>query len=224
MTQQTLTAPAVDDGARRGFFLALSAYLLWGFLPIYMKSLAHVPPIEVLSHRIIWSVPIAAIALLALGQWGGIKAAMRKPKLLLGLTLTAFLITLNWGIYIWAVSNNHALDAALGYFINPLFSIFLGALILHEKLQKIQFVAILSVIIGVSILTWQAGGLPIVGLALTVSWVSMPSCAKRFQLAAQKASSSKSSSCCHLPLAIFFTSIGTAQPISSATMIARPIY
>lgn len=105
-----------------------------------------------------------------LGQWQAIKVALRKPKLILGLALTAVLITVNWGIYIWAVSNNHALDAALGYFINPLFSIFLGAVILKEKLQKIQFIAILSVVIGVGILTWQAGGLPIVGLALTVSW------------------------------------------------------
>ena len=165
----TYAAPA-DNGARRGFFLALSAYLLWGFLPLYMKAIAHVPPLEVLSHRILWSVPVAGLVLLYFGQLNEIKLALRNPRILLMATLTAALITVNWGIYIWAVSNNHALDAALGYFINPLFSIFLGAVLLKERLEKLQYFAILSVVIGVAILTWQSGGLPIVGLCLTVSW------------------------------------------------------
>lgn len=170
MSNDTNTPPLADNGARRGFFLALSAYLLWGFLPLYMKAIAHVPPLEVLSHRILWSVPVAGLVLLYFGQLNEIKLALRNPRILLMATLTAALITVNWGIYIWAVSNNHALDAALGYFINPLFSIFLGAVLLKERLEKLQYVAILSVVIGVAILTWQTGGLPIVGLCLTVSW------------------------------------------------------
>ena len=170
MTDQTLNSSAVDNRARRGFLLALTAYLLWGFLPLYMKAVSHVPPVEVLVHRILWSVPVAGIVLLALGQLNEIKLAFRNPRILLMALLTATLITINWGIYIWAVSNDHALDAALGYFINPLFSIFLGAVLLGEKLKKVQYLAILSVIIGVCILTWQAGGLPIVALGLTVSW------------------------------------------------------
>jgi chloramphenicol-sensitive protein RarD len=170
MTDQTLNVAAPDNGVRRGFLMALSAYLLWGFLPFYMKAVSHVPALEVLSHRIIWSVPVATLVLLAMGQLNEIKLAFRSPRILLMALLTATLITVNWGIYIWAVSNNHALDAALGYFINPLFSIFLGAVLLGEKLQKMQYLAILSVIIGITILTWQAGGLPIVGLGLTVSW------------------------------------------------------
>jgi chloramphenicol-sensitive protein RarD len=170
MTDQTILAPAADNGARRGFFLALTAYLIWGGLPLYMKAVSHVPAMEVLVHRVLWSVPVAGLVLLVMGQINEIKLAFRNPRILLMAALTATLITLNWGVYIWAVSNNHALDAALGYFINPLFSIFLGAVLLGEKLQKIQYLAILSVIIGVSILTWQAGGLPIVALCLTVSW------------------------------------------------------
>lgn len=170
MSNDTNTPPLANNGARRGFFLALSAYLLWGFLPLYMKAIAHVPPLEVLSHRILWSVPVAGLVLLYFGQLNEIKLALRNPRILLMATLTAALITVNWGIYIWAVSNNHALDAALGYFINPLFSIFLGAVLLKERLEKLQYVAILSVVIGVAILTWQTGGLPIVGLCLTVSW------------------------------------------------------
>lgn len=170
MTDQTFNAPVADNGARRGFLLALSAYLLWGFLPLYMKAISHVPAAEVLAHRILWSVPVAGVVLLLMGQLNEIKAAFRNPRILAMAALTAALITVNWGVYIWAVANDHALDAALGYFLNPLFSIFLGAVLLNEKLQKIQYLAIVSVIIGVAILTWQTGGLPIVALALMISW------------------------------------------------------
>ncbi len=118
-----------------GFLFALTAYLLWGFLPIYMKALAHVPPTEVVAHRILWSVPIAGLIILARRRTADLRAALRNPRMLAMAALTAALISVNWGIYVWAIGSGHALDAALGYYINPLFSVFLGAVFLKEKLK-----------------------------------------------------------------------------------------
>ncbi|NWJ22724.1 EamA family transporter RarD [Rhizobium sp. RM] len=154
----------------RGFAFALSAYLLWGFLPLYMKAVAHIPPVEVIVHRVIWSVPIAAAVLIAIGRTAEIRTALKNPKMLAMASLTAALISVNWGIYIWAIGAGRALDAALGYFINPLFSIFLGAVLLKERLYRGQIAAIVLAVLGVALLTWHAGSLPWVSIALTVSW------------------------------------------------------
>lgn len=165
----TIQATQAGDSVR-GFVYALTAYLLWGFLPFYMKAVAHISPLEVIVHRVVWSVPIAAIVLIVLGRTAEIRQALTTPRMLAMACLTASLISVNWGIYIWAIGSGHALDAALGYFINPLFSILLGALILKEKLSRMQIAAISLVAIAVALLTWNAGGLPWVALALTVSW------------------------------------------------------
>lgn len=165
------TAPKAQEGdSARGFAFAFSAYLLWGFLPLYMKAVAHMPPTEVLAHRVIWSIPVAGALLLALGRMGDLKAALRDRRMLLMASLTAVLIAVNWGIYIWAVASGRALDAALGYFINPLFSIFLGATLLREKLLPLQKAALVFAAAGVAVLTWETGSLPWVALALTLSW------------------------------------------------------
>lgn len=165
----SIQAPQSGDSVR-GFVYALTAYLLWGFLPLYMKAVAHISPLEVIVHRVVWSVPIAAIVLIVLGRTAEIRQALTTPRMLAMACLTASLISLNWGIYIWAIGSGHALDAALGYFINPLFSILLGAVILKEKLSRIQIAAISLVAMAVALLTWNAGGLPWVALALTVTW------------------------------------------------------
>ncbi|MFN3282247.1 MAG: EamA family transporter RarD [Tabrizicola sp.] len=153
-----------------GFLYALTAYLLWGFLPIYMKALAHVPPVEVIAHRVIWSVPIAILVLVWLGRTADLKAALRSPRMLGMAATTAALISVNWGIYVWAIGSGHALDAALGYYINPLFSIFLGAVLLGERMGRMQMVAIALAVAAVGILTWEAGRLPVVALGLTLTW------------------------------------------------------
>lgn len=153
-----------------GFLFALTAYLLWGFLPIYMKALAHVPPPEVIAHRVVWSVPVALAVLWWLGRTSDLKAAMRSPRLLAMGALTAALISVNWGIYVWAIGSGHALDAALGYYINPLFSIFLGAVLLGERIGRLQLAAIVLAVVAVAILTWEAGRLPVVALGLTLTW------------------------------------------------------
>ena len=154
----------------RGFGFALTAYLLWGFLPLFMKQLAHIPPAEVVAHRVIWSLPIAGAVLWARGGLGTVGAALRNPRMLAMGLITASLISVNWGIYVWAIGSGHALDAALGYYINPLFSIFLAGVLLGERLGMAQKLAIGLVAVAVAILTWQAGRVPVVALALTVSW------------------------------------------------------
>ncbi|MBY3175686.1 EamA family transporter RarD [Rhizobium leguminosarum] len=161
---------AKNEDSPRGFAFALTAYLLWGFLPIYMKAVAHISPAEVIAHRIVWSLPLAGIVLIVLGRTGDIRAALSSPRMLAMAALTASLITVNWGTYVWAIGAGHSLDAALGYFINPLFSIFLGAVFLKEKLQPLQIAAIALAALAVAILALDSGGIPWVALTLAISW------------------------------------------------------
>ncbi|MBY5562056.1 EamA family transporter RarD [Rhizobium leguminosarum] len=161
---------AKNEDSPRGFAFALTAYLLWGFLPIYMKAVAHISPAEVIAHRIVWSLPLAGIVLIVLGRTQDIRAALSSPRMLAMAALTASLITVNWGTYVWAIGAGHSLDAALGYFINPLFSIFLGAVFLKEKLQPLQITAIALAALAVAILALDSGGIPWVALTLAISW------------------------------------------------------
>jgi chloramphenicol-sensitive protein RarD len=169
MTDLAPSKPTTGD-TLPGFFFALSAYLLWGFLPLYMKALAHIPPVEVIAHRVLWSVPVAGMILIATGRTADLARALRTPRMIGMAVVTAALISINWGIYVWAIGSGHALDAALGYYINPLFSIFLGAVLLRERLAPSQWFAIGLAALAVAILTWEAGRLPVVALALTLTW------------------------------------------------------
>ena len=162
--------PPKNEDTLRGFGFALTAYLLWGFLPIYMKAVAHISPAEVIAHRVIWSIPIAGAVLIWLGRTADIRAAIRNPRMLAMAGCTAALISFNWGIYVWSIGSGHALDAALGYYINPLFSIFLGAVLLGERLSLAQKLAIGLAAIAVAVLTIEGGKLPWAALGLTISW------------------------------------------------------
>ncbi|TRC95442.1 EamA family transporter RarD [Mesorhizobium sp. WSM4303] len=161
-----------DSKARRGFLLALGAYLLWGLLPFYMKAVAHLPLIEVIAHRIVWSVPIAAAVLVWAGRTADFKAAIRSPRSIAMAALTAALISVNWGIYVWAISVDRTVETALGYYINPLVSIVVGALLLGERLDKLQIAAVVLAVIAVAVLTVDAGKLPWVSLALAFSFAA----------------------------------------------------
>ena len=164
-------APAATNGdSPQGFLYALTAYVLWGFLPFFMKAVAHIPASEVVAHRILWSVPLAGLVLVILGRTADIRVALRSPRMLAMAALTAVLITINWGIYVWAIAAGRAIETALGYYINPLFSIFLGAVLLKEKLTRAQIVAIVLAAAAVAVLAIDAGGLPWVSLALCISW------------------------------------------------------
>ncbi|MEL6607601.1 MAG: EamA family transporter RarD [Pseudomonadota bacterium] len=157
-----------DSAAGLGF--AFSAYFLWGFLPIYLKWLEPIGPIEIVAHRIIWSVPVAGAVLVVLGRTNTLRAALRSPATLGMAAVTAGLITINWSIYVYAVSVDRALDAALGYYINPLFSVFVGAVFLGERLDRLQWAAIALAAGAVVVLTVYAGRVPILAIGLTLSW------------------------------------------------------
>ncbi|MDU8929238.1 EamA family transporter RarD [Alisedimentitalea sp. MJ-SS2] len=154
----------------QGLAFALAAYGLWGFLPLYMKLLSHIPAAEVVTHRILWSLPIAGALLILMRRTGDIRTALRTPKTLAMGVLTAALVSLNWGIYVWAIVSDRALDAALGYYINPLFSIFLGAALLRERLAPLQWAAITLAAAAVVILTLDNGAVPWAALSLTLTW------------------------------------------------------
>jgi chloramphenicol-sensitive protein RarD len=159
-----------SEDTARGFGFALTAYLLWGFLPFYMKAVATIPTAEVIAHRILWSLPIAGGVLLWQGRVGALGQVLRTPHQLVMGAICAALISVNWGMYVWAIGAGHALDAALGYYINPLFSVFLGAVLLGERLTRPQIAAIALAALAVTILTIAAGHVPFVALGLTVTW------------------------------------------------------
>jgi chloramphenicol-sensitive protein RarD len=169
MSDPVPTQPKNEDSPK-GLVLAISAYLLWGFLPIYMKALSDVPVLEVLAHRVIWSVPVAGAILIWLGRTSDLRAALKSPRMIGMAALTAALISVNWAIYVWSIQNGQALEAALGYYINPLFSVFLGAVLLKERLSRPQWAAIALAALAVLVLTYEAGRVPFVALGLTVSW------------------------------------------------------
>jgi chloramphenicol-sensitive protein RarD len=171
MTAQPMTAPATGTGdSPQGLAFAVSAYLMWGVLPLYLKLMSHLSPFEVVAHRIVWSVPLAGALLIVLGRTGDLRRALVHPRTLAQGALTAALITVNWGVYIWAINSGHTLDAALGYYINPLFSVFLGAVLLREKLGRAQIAALSLAAVAVVILAVENGRMPWLSLLLTFSW------------------------------------------------------
>ncbi|MEO3387739.1 EamA family transporter RarD [Mesorhizobium sp. CAU 1741] len=169
---QTGAAPTAQSQATRGFVFAFSAYFLWGFLPLYMKAVDYIPAAEVVAHRIVWSVPIAGVVLLVLGRTGDIKAAFRQPRTLLMAALTAAIISLNWGVYVWAIAVDRTVETALGYYINPLMTVLLGAILLGERLNRYQIIAVGLATAAVLVLTIEAGGLPWVSLFLAITFAA----------------------------------------------------
>ncbi len=170
MSDAAETAPVENADTPQGLAFAVSAYFLWGFLPIYLKWASHIPPTEVVAHRVLWSVPIAGIVLLLLRRTDALRAALRDPRTLMMAALTAAMVSVNWGIYVWAISTNQAIDAALGYYMNPLFSIALATLLLGERPSGLQYAAIGLAFAAVVVLTVAAGRLPWVAVGLMVSW------------------------------------------------------
>lgn len=153
-----------------GVIYAASAYALWGVFPLYFKSLQAVPPLEILLHRMLWSLVFVAVVLGWRRHWGWLREVARQPKVIGGFALSALLLSANWFIYIWAVNNGHVVDSSLGYFINPLFNVLLGALVLRERLRPVQWLAVSLAAVGVAWLTWQAGTLPWIALLLAATF------------------------------------------------------
>ena len=155
---------------KNGTLAALAAYVLWGFLPAYWKLLSAVPPIEILSHRIVWSLVVCALFLAATRRTAWVKRALARPATLAPLALTALLLGANWLIYILAVNSGHIVESSLGYFINPLLNVLLGTLFLRERLRTGQWAAIGLAFAGVTYLTLSAGRPPWIALSLALTF------------------------------------------------------
>lgn len=153
---------------RRGYLYGFVAYALWGFLPIYLKLLRPSGPIEILAHRVVWSVVFVALVLAATRNWAFLRQ-LSRPRLA-GITLAATLIAVNWGTYIYGVNSNRVVETALGYFINPLVSVLLGVTVLRERLRAAQWTALGIGGLAVAVLTVDYGRLPYLALTLALSF------------------------------------------------------
>ncbi|MDR9827758.1 EamA family transporter RarD [Vibrio sp. FNV 38] len=163
-------SPDEQQRTRQGIIFAIAAYSMWGIAPIYFKSISEVSPLEILSHRILWSVFLLA-GLLHIGhRWRTVRDAVRTKKVMMYLCTTALLVGVNWLIFIWAVNSNRMLDASLGYYINPLFNVLLGMFFLGERLRKLQWFAVALATSGVIIQLVAFGSVPIVALGLACSF------------------------------------------------------
>jgi chloramphenicol-sensitive protein RarD len=150
--------------------LALTAFGFWGFVPIYFKAVQDVSPLEVLAHRIIWSVPLTA-GLILLGRgFHGLRQTFSSGKVLLTLLLSATLVACNWFVFIYAVSTDRVLQASLGYYINPLVNVLLGVVLLRERLRVLQITAVMLAAAGTATLTINYGRLPWIALVLGFSF------------------------------------------------------
>lgn len=155
---------------RRGFVYGLSAYLVWGLFPLYWKLLDRSGAIEVLAHRVLWSMVTIALLVVVLRKFGRVKAVLRDPRRRWRLIAAAVLISVNWGTYIWGVHNDRIVETSLGYFITPLFTVLLGVLVLKERLRRVQWVALAIAFVAVIGLTIENGRPPWVALILTFSF------------------------------------------------------
>ena len=154
----------------RGVTLALSAYIIWGLHPIYWKLLKHIPSIEIVSHRILWSLIFFIIIISFRKGWKELKYKLKSSNNKLILFIPALLIGSNWALYIWAINANYIVEVSLGYFICPLVSVFLGVIILKESLRIIQWTAVIIAVIGVLIMTFIYGQFPWIALYLAGTW------------------------------------------------------
>ena len=150
----------------QGMIFAFTTFLLWGFLPVYWKFIAHVPALEILAHRVIWSLFFLLILLLMTRDWGWLAQIRHNRRLLLAFCASATVLSINWLTYIWAVNAGYVVETSLGYFINPLMSVFLGVVFLREQIRWGQWVAVGVAGIGVLYLTVGYGALPWIGLTL----------------------------------------------------------
>ena len=155
-----------------GLLFGVSAYSLWGAFPLYWPLLEPANPLEIVSHRAVWTLVFCFFVLAATKALKSTLATLKRPKVAAKLFATSVLISINWLVYIWATNNGHVVEASLGYYINPLIIIGFGVLLLKEKMRPLQWVAVSIASIGVLVLTIDYGRLPWIALTLAVSWGS----------------------------------------------------
>ena len=155
---------------RKGLLYGISAYGLWGLFPLFFKQLQHVGSLEVVLHRMVWSLAFVLLVLTALRRWTWLREALGSPRLLATFAVSSLLLAANWLTYIWAVNNGHVLDASLGYFILPLVNVALGFVFLHERPRPGQWLAFGIAAAGVLWLALLTGHVPWIALGLALSF------------------------------------------------------
>lgn len=158
--------------SRTGLLNGIAAYGMWGLVPLFWPLLKPAGSVEILAHRMVWSLAFVAVALLVVRRWGWAGELLRQPRRLGLVTIAAAVITVNWGIYIWAVNNGQVVEASLGYFINPLVTIAMGVLLLKERLRPVQWVAVGVGFAAVLVLTVGSDRPPWVSLVLAFSFAT----------------------------------------------------
>jgi len=155
---------------RRGFLLGVAAYAIWGLFPLYWPLLEPAGAVEILAHRVFWSLAVVVGLVFAVRRADRLRAVLRSPRIRSILTGAAVVIAINWGTYIWAVNNDHVVEASLGYFINPLVTVLIGVVVLHERLRRAQWAALGLAAVAVLALTIEYGHPPWVALILAFSF------------------------------------------------------
>jgi chloramphenicol-sensitive protein RarD len=158
------------DRTASGTMTTMSAFLMWGFLPIYWKALRHVPSTQILAHRVIWSLVFVAILLAIQGRWRDTKIFFPFYPNTLIFIITACILGANWLTYIWAVNSEQIVESSLGYFINPLVNVFLGMVFLRERLYRGQMFSLILALLGVLFLIFQYGRIPWIALVLAFTF------------------------------------------------------
>lgn len=158
------------ERSSQGFLLGLGAYGLWGVLPIYFKALGGVPPVDIVAHRVLWSLPFLAVLIVAASGWSKVRAALGRPKTLAILAVTAILIGANWLLYVYAVTTGQILAASFGYYLNPVANVLLGRFVLSERLSRLQWAAVALAAAGISVLAVGAIGQLWMSLSLCASF------------------------------------------------------
>lgn len=159
-----------NNSALAGWLMGLGAFIWWGLAPIYFKSVGHVSALEILAHRVAWSIPVTLLLMLVIKKRIAIFEILRNRKAFLGLLLSTILISINWFVFTWAVTNEQILATSLGYFINPIMSVVMGVIFLGERLAKLQWAAVAFAVIGVVNQVVNYGEIPWIALSLATSF------------------------------------------------------
>ena len=162
-----------------GLLLGIAAYGLWGIFPLYWPLLEPAGAVELLAHRMVWTAVVMVALVVLLRRRAALTAILRDRRTRLLLLGASVVISINWGVYIWSVTNEHVVEASLGYFINPLVSVALGVLVFGERLRRLQWVAIAVASVAVAGLTWDYGRVPVVALAWPSPSAPTACCARR---------------------------------------------
>jgi chloramphenicol-sensitive protein RarD len=215
----------------KGILYAIGAYLIWGTMPLYWYLLSDIPSYEIVAHRILWSAVLMLILSLLIFKTD-FRAILRSRKKMVYLLCTSALITVNWALYIWAVANEHIVDASLGYYVNPFINIILGVIFLKEKLSRIQKIAIAFAFFGVAYLTFSYGTFPFIAIILACTFALYALLRKKAQIESMPALTVETTIA--LPIALGFlimtfvnhtggSSVMHHAPTLTLLMLAGPI-